>query len=177
MFTNSRPLWHPPGARGVYGGAVIAQCLAAAQRTVPESFTVHSMHCYFVLAGDSEIPIIYHVERVRDGRSFATRTVQARQRGRPIFTTTLSFNKDGSGGKKKVEHSSEMPSVPPPKDTSPSKSSQSPFEVQRIPTDFGEYCHQAENKQRTLTDRTVIRLRTRRTAPFSAMVPRPRQDF
>lgn len=137
VFTNSRPLWHPPGARGVYGGAVIAQCLAAAQRTVPEGFTVHSMHCYFVLAGDSEIPIIYHVERVRDGRSFATRTVQARQRGRPIFTTTLSFNKDDSGGKIKVEHSSQMPSVPPPKDQPPSKASQSPFEVQRIRTEFG----------------------------------------
>ncbi|KAF5017137.1 hypothetical protein F66182_10974, partial [Fusarium sp. NRRL 66182] len=59
VFTNTRPLWHPPGARGIYGGAVIAQCLSAAQRTVPENFFVHSMHCYFVLAGDSEIPIVY----------------------------------------------------------------------------------------------------------------------
>lgn len=88
---------------------MIAQCLAAAQRTVPEDFFVHSMHCYFVLNGNSEIPIIYHVENVRQGRSFATRTVQARQRGQPIFTTTLSFARDGSGGRDTVEHEQHMP--------------------------------------------------------------------
>jgi len=109
LFTNTRPLWHPPGARGIYGGAVIAQCLAAAQRTVPENFYVHSMHCYFVLNGNAEIPIIYHVENVRQGRSFATRTVQARQRGQPIFTTTLSFTREGSGGKETVQHAQNIP--------------------------------------------------------------------
>nr|OQO17017.1 hypothetical protein B0A51_16818 [Rachicladosporium sp. CCFEE 5018] len=109
LFTNTRPLWHPPGARGIYGGAVIAQCLAAAQRTVPADFYVHSMHCYFVLNGNAEIPILYDVEHVREGRSFATRTVQARQRGAPIFTTTLSFMREGSGGEKKVEHEHHMP--------------------------------------------------------------------
>ena len=109
IFTNTRPLWHPPGARGVYGGAVIAQCLSAAQRTVLPSFSVHSMHCYFVLAGDPGIPIVYHVERVREGRSFATRTVQARQRGRPIFTTTMSFVKEGAGGGTVVKHAAKMP--------------------------------------------------------------------
>ncbi|KAL3482021.1 thioesterase-like superfamily-domain-containing protein [Aspergillus californicus] len=121
VFTNTRPLWHPPGARGIYGGAAIAQSLAAAMRTVPADFAVHSMHCYFVLAGDSEIPILYHVERVRDGRSFITRTVQARQRGRPIFTTTLSFSKANSGGKKKLQHASSMPPVPPPTVPSPGR--------------------------------------------------------
>ncbi|KAB8556594.1 hypothetical protein FH972_025631 [Carpinus fangiana] len=114
LFTNTRPLWHPPGARGVYGGAVIAQCLAAAQRTVPKDFAVHSMHCYFVLAGNSEIPIIYHVEHVREGKSFATRTVQARQRGKPIFTVTLSFMREGSAGVKTVEHQTPLPNVPDP---------------------------------------------------------------
>lgn len=109
MFTNARPLWHPPGARGIYGGAVIAQCLAAAQKTVPENFTVHSMHCYFVLAGDSEIPVVYYVEHVREGKSYATRTVQARQRGKCIFTTTLSFVRHNSGGKKLVEHAVSLP--------------------------------------------------------------------
>ncbi|KAE8324186.1 thioesterase-like superfamily-domain-containing protein [Aspergillus sergii] len=118
VFTNTRPLWHPPGARGIYGGAAIAQSLAAAMRTVPSEFAVHSMHCYFVLAGDSEIPILYHVERVRDGRSFITRTVQARQRGRPIFTTTLSFSRANSGGKKKLEHATSMPDVTLPDDSS-----------------------------------------------------------
>ncbi|KUJ23448.1 acyl-CoA thioesterase-like protein II [Mollisia scopiformis] len=109
IFTNTRPLWHPPGARGIYGGAVIAQCLAAAQRTVPENFTVHSMHCYFVLAGDSEIPVVYYVEHVREGKSYATRTVQARQRGKCIFTTTLSFVRENSGGKKLVQHAVSLP--------------------------------------------------------------------
>lgn len=114
LFTNAQPLWHPPGARGVYGGSIIAQCLAAAQKTVPDNFSVHSMHCYFVLAGDASIPVIFSVERVREGKSFATRTVQARQRGKPIFTTTLSFKRENSAGKQTVNHAAKMPQVPPP---------------------------------------------------------------
>ena len=117
LFTNTRPLWHPPGARGIYGGAAIAQSLAAEQLTIPApssangqaKFYVHSMHCYFVLAGDADIPVIYSVERVREGRSFMTRTVQARQEGRCIFTTTVSFARAGSGGAQKVEHEAELP--------------------------------------------------------------------
>jgi len=135
LYTNTRPLWHPPGARGIYGGAAIAQCLAAAQNTVPKNFTVHSMHCYFVLAGDADIPIIYHVEDIRSGRSFATRTVQARQRGKVIFTTTISFVKEGAGGQKLVEHETEMPFVPSPDEAQPQRLPQgirSPFESQRI---------------------------------------------
>ena len=122
IYTNARPLWHPPGARGIFGGAAIAQCLSAAQATIPTDFTVHSMHCYFVLAGNSEIPILYHVERVRDGKSFITRTVQARQRGKCIFTTTLSFMKYGSGGKEMVEHNIPIPAdvtVPPDGEKAP----------------------------------------------------------
>ncbi|KAJ2901908.1 hypothetical protein MKZ38_001260 [Zalerion maritima] len=100
IFTNTRQPWHPPGARGIFGGAMIAQCLAAGQKTVPENFFVHSCHCYFLLAGSSEVPILFHVERVRDGRSFATRTVQARQKGKCIFTVTMSFvRSDGAGDK------------------------------------------------------------------------------
>lgn len=137
LFTNKRPLWHPPGARGIFGGAVIAQCLSAAQQTVPSNFTVHSMHCYFVLNGNAEIPVIFHVERVRDGRSFATRTVQARQRGQPIFTTTLSFTREGSGGKQKVEHAHQMPQLPTPTIEDENnedlfRGSQSPFISQRL---------------------------------------------
>ncbi|TID18045.1 2-isopropylmalate synthase [Venturia nashicola] len=116
LYTNTRPLYHPPGARGVYGGAIIAQCLSAAQNTVPKDFTVHSMHCYFVLAGNAEIPCIYHVEHVRDGRSFVTRTVQARQRGNVIFTTTMQFVRSNAGGKEVLEHTSPMPYVPGPKE-------------------------------------------------------------
>ncbi|EXJ95086.1 hypothetical protein A1O1_00204 [Capronia coronata CBS 617.96] len=142
IYTNARPLWHPPGARGIYGGAAIAQCLSAAQATIPPDFTVHSMHCYFVLAGNSEIPILYHVERVRDGRSFITRTVQARQRGKCIFTTTLSFMKEGGGGTERVEHAVPMPTdVTPPPDAETSRAAWSandsgesqPFESVRCP--------------------------------------------
>lgn len=151
IFTNTRPLWHPPGARGIYGGAAIAQCLAAAQRTVPEGFLAHSMHCYFVLNGNAEVPVIYHVERVREGRSFATRTVQARQRGKPIFTTTISFMKEGSGGQKRVEHAAVMPEVPSPKDETEIdifRGSNSPFESQRIETWNRDSPHAYEKKTR-----------------------------
>jgi len=111
VFTNARPLWQPPGARGIYGGAVIAQCLASGQRTVPDTFLPHSCHCYFLLAGDAAVPILYHVERVRDGRSFATRTVQARQRGRCIFTTTISFVKETTEGERRreIRHAQGLP--------------------------------------------------------------------
>ncbi|EOD44969.1 putative acyl- thioesterase ii protein [Neofusicoccum parvum UCRNP2] len=144
LFTNTQPLWHPPGARGIFGGAIIAQCLAAAQRTIPDDFNIHSMHCYFVLAGDSEIPVIYHVEHVREGRSFATRTVQARQRGKIIFTTTLSFVKMNSAGKKMAEHSFAMPDVPGPKEDLMLRYPQGedgPFESQRIDIENNDSPH------------------------------------
>ncbi|KAH7418088.1 acyl-CoA thioesterase-like protein II [Cadophora sp. MPI-SDFR-AT-0126] len=135
IFSNTRPLWHPPGARGIYGGAVIAQSLAAAQKTVPSNFSVHSMHCYFVLAGDSEIPVMYYVEHVREGKSFATRTVQARQRGKAIFTTTLSFMRENSGGKTQVKHAVPLPKeVQLPDEEHPDNESNgtSPFISRRI---------------------------------------------
>ncbi len=86
-------------------------CVSAAQRTIPDDLIVHSCHCYFLLAGLDELPILFHVERVRDGRSFATRTVQARQKGRAIFTTTISFVREGTGGRPNnmVHHAYPMP--------------------------------------------------------------------
>jgi acyl-CoA thioesterase II len=95
------------------------------------------MHCYFVLAGNSDIPIIYHVERVRSGKSFATRTVQARQRGRVIFTTTLSFVRQNSGGDRLVQHATKMPEVPPPVEGMDDldhggDTSSGPFQSQRV---------------------------------------------
>ncbi|OJD15706.1 acyl-CoA thioesterase II [Blastomyces percursus] len=144
VFTNTRPLWHPPGARGIYGGAAIAQCLAAAQLTVGPEFSPHSMHCYFVLAGDSEIPVVYHVERVREGRSFSTRTVQARQRGKPIFTTTISFDREGGGGVKKVEHSTQKPDVALPP-ANGNNIDRGPFETRRAGI-LNRTSHRAEQK-------------------------------
>lgn len=72
---------------------MIGQALAAACETVPEGLLIHSLHSYFVLKGDETHPVVYHVGRVRDGKSYVTRTVQARQRNRAIFTMTCSFQR------------------------------------------------------------------------------------
>ncbi|KAJ9155520.1 Acyl-coenzyme A thioesterase 8 [Pleurostoma richardsiae] len=158
IFTNTRQPWHPPGARGIFGGAVIAMCVAAGQRTVPDHFTVHSCHCYFLLAGSSEVPILFHVEKVRDGRSFATRTVQARQRGRPIFTTTMSFVREGSGGALAVHHAVPMPADPatgeplrpPPDDYAgePELANHGPYQGYRIEVANRDSPHPHERRTR-----------------------------
>jgi acyl-CoA thioesterase 8 len=107
VFTNANSLWNPPWGRGIFGGAAIAQSLVAAQATVPASFSVHSMHCYFIFAANSIDPIVYSVERLRNGNSYITRMVQATQKGKRIFITTLSFACQGRA-KKMLEHSVPM---------------------------------------------------------------------
>jgi acyl-CoA thioesterase-2 len=99
----------------VFGGQVAAQALVAAQLTVPEERHVHSLHSYFLLGGDLSIPIIYDVEYVRDGGSFTTRRVAARQHGEIIFYMTVSFQKVEDG----FDHQDEMPQVAPPDDCTP----------------------------------------------------------
>jgi acyl-CoA thioesterase-2 len=94
----------------VFGGQVAAQALVAATRTVDAEFAVHSLHSYFLLPGDTAVPIVYDVERLRDGRSFATRRVVARQHGRPIYFQTASFQRQEEG----FEHQDRMPDVPEP---------------------------------------------------------------
>lgn len=81
----------------VFGGQVIGQALVAAQRTVSDDRHVHSLHSYFMLPGDPSIPIIYNVDRIRDGLSFTTRRVVAIQRGKAIFSLEASFQKDEPG--------------------------------------------------------------------------------
>src|SRR4051794_3852055 len=83
----------------VFGGQVAAQALIAAIRTVDEGLEVHSLHAYFLRPGDTTIPIIYDAERIRDGRSFETRRVVARQHGHPIFYLTASFQRRGGGAR------------------------------------------------------------------------------
>jgi acyl-CoA thioesterase-2 len=106
------------GARGnegwqrVFGGQVLGQALIAAARTVDPERSVHSLHGYFLLAGDPSRPIVYEVERIRDGGSFTTRRVKAIQHGRPIFSMSSSFHKAEPG----FDHQSEMPQVPPPEE-------------------------------------------------------------
>jgi acyl-CoA thioesterase-2 len=77
----------------VFGGQVAAQALVAGTRTVDPEFGVHSLHSYFLLPGDTAVPIVYDVEQLRDGRSFATRRVVARQHGRAIYFQTASFHR------------------------------------------------------------------------------------
>jgi acyl-CoA thioesterase-2 len=100
------------GWQRVYGGQVLGQALVAAGRTVDEPRAAHSLHGYFLLAGDPAHPIIYEVERIRDGGSFTTRRVKAIQHGRAIFAMSVSFQKDEDG----YEHATAMPDVPPPEE-------------------------------------------------------------
>jgi len=95
----------------VFGGQVVGQALVAATRTVEDRFA-HSLHGYFIRPGDPTIPIIYEVDRARDGRSFATRRVVAIQHGHPIFTMSVSFQVDEEG----FDHQFDMPDVPQPED-------------------------------------------------------------
>lgn len=102
---------HPPyWERGrLFGGIVAAQALAAAYGTI-EEIHVHSLHSYFLRPGDPSIPVILDVDRIRDGRSFATRRVVARQRGEAIFNLSASFHKVEDG----FDHQAAMPDVPGP---------------------------------------------------------------
>src|SRR5882757_10271546 len=93
----------------VFGGQVLGQALVAAYRTV-EGRECHSLHGYFLRAGDPKLPILYEVDRSRDGLSFSARRVSAIQHGEPIFTMSASFEKPEQG----LEHQSVMPDVPEP---------------------------------------------------------------
>lgn len=96
----------------VFGGQVAAHALVAAARTVDPRYVVHSLHSYFLRPGDTSVPIVYDVDSVRDGRSFATRRVLARQHGRPIFQMSANFQVPEDG----FDHQDAMPPVPPPED-------------------------------------------------------------
>lgn len=95
LFRGNNPPESWPFRTRVFGGQVLAQALVAAQRTV--DLAAHSLHAYFLLAGDPAAPILYEVERVRDGRSFATRRTVAIQHGRPIFIMSVSFHRAEPG--------------------------------------------------------------------------------
>jgi len=98
------------GGKSVYGGQVIGQALVAAARTV-ERAVPHSLHAYFLRPGDMAHPIVYEVDRVRDGRSFTARRVQAIQNGAPILSMIASFHQPEAN---QLEHQISMPNVPPP---------------------------------------------------------------
>lgn len=93
----------------VFGGQVLGQSLHAAYQTVPEDRIAHSMHAYFILPGDVSVPIIYEVDTIRDGGSFTTRRVVAKQKGRAIFNMAASFQLSQTG----LEHQIDAPNVDP----------------------------------------------------------------
>jgi acyl-CoA thioesterase-2 len=99
------------GGRSVFGGLVIGQAVSAANQTV-EDRPIHSLHAYFLLPGDMTAPIVYEVDRIRDGGSFTSRRVQAIQNGRPILSLIASFHKEEEG----FDHQLPMPGVPKPED-------------------------------------------------------------
>jgi acyl-CoA thioesterase-2 len=98
------------GRTRVFGGQVAAQALIAAGRTVQPDRRVHSLHAYFLLPGSPRRPIVYEVDRIRDGRSFTTRRVVAVQQGKAIFNLSASFHRDEPG----VDHQALMPAAPDP---------------------------------------------------------------
>ena len=101
------------GWQRVFGGQVIGQALVAACRTVDVAGRPpHSLHAYFLLPGDPKVPIIYEVDRIRDGKSFATRRVVAIQHGHAIFSMSVSFHNDEGG----LDHQAKLPVVPTPEE-------------------------------------------------------------
>ena len=115
------------GWQRVFGGQVIGQALVAACRTV-EDRAAHSLHAYFLRAGDPSVPIIYEVDRIRDGKSFSTRRVVAIQHGQAIFSMAASFHRMEEG----LSHQIRMPDVPPPEDL-PSEAELKERLIERVP--------------------------------------------
>ena len=95
----------------IFGGQVVAQCLMTANQTVAPDLHAHSLHAYFLRAGDPSIPIDFEVDPIRDGRSFSTRRVVARQKGEAIFNTSISYHCAEEG----VSHCFTMPEIPAPR--------------------------------------------------------------
>ncbi|XP_072521954.1 acyl-coenzyme A thioesterase 8 [Salminus brasiliensis] len=102
--------WVPRSQR-LFGGQIVGQALVAAAKSVTDHMHAHSLHCYFVRAGDPKVPVLYQVERIRDGRSFCVRSVKAIQHGHPILICQASFHMLQPSP---LEHQFTMPSVPPP---------------------------------------------------------------
>lgn len=122
------------GWQRVFGGQVLGQALVAAGRTVDEDRTAHSFHAYFLVAGDPTRPIIYEVERTRDGGSFSTRRVKAIQHGTIIFAMSVSFHKAEAA----FEHQARMPDVPPPEKLASATELIRQF-IDQLPKSMAEY--------------------------------------
>ena len=145
------------GTERVFGGQILAQALLAASRTVDGRFA-HSLHGYFLRAGDPGAPVVYSVEHTREGRSFCSRRVSAIQHGRPIFTLGASFQAPEEG----LEHQFDMPGVAEPEDVQP---------LQQLSGD--EFEHLPENMQRWLDRFGPFEFRPLRGADPDDCSPQP----
>jgi len=145
------------GTERVFGGQVLAQALLAASYTV-EDRQAHSLHAYFLRSGDHDAPIVYSVDRSRDGRSFSARRVVAIQHGRPIFTLAASFQGEEEG----LEHQFEIPDVPPPGSTPP---------IALLPRE--EFDHMPRSMQRWLDRFGPFEFRVVRGSDPDHSVPQP----
>ena len=143
----------------VFGGQVLGQALSAAVQTVQEDRFVHSLHGYFLRPGDVNQPIIYEVDRIRDGKSFATRRVVAIQKGRAIFNMAASFQVEEEG----FSHQDEMPEVPGPEGL---KSEQ---ELAELVKDLSP----ESRRERALADRPIELRPVRPTNPLKPRVSDP----
>ncbi len=126
------------GTKYVFGGQVLGQALSAAQHTIDAARAAHSLHAYFLRAGDIQAPIVYDVERTRDGGSFSVRRVTAIQHGQPIFICALSFQGDEPG----ATHQLAMPHVPQPDEVPPSDPV-SPAVLERLPDKVQRWLNRA----------------------------------
>jgi acyl-CoA thioesterase-2 len=145
------------GTERVFGGQVLAQALLAASYTV-EDRQAHSLHAYFLRAGDPSAPIVYSVDRSRDGGSFSARRVVAIQHGRPIFTLAASFQVEEEG----LEHQFEAPEVPPPEEMNPTA---------LLPRE--EFDHMPKSMQRWLDRFGPFEFRAVRGSDPDHQVPQP----
>ncbi|MGP3984715.1 acyl-CoA thioesterase II [Streptomyces sp. KR80] len=146
----------------VFGGQVAAQALVAAGRTVPEDRTAHSLHAYFLRPGDPGAPIVYTVDRIRDGRSFTTRRVVAVQHGQPIFHLSASFQTYEEG----LEHQAEMPSAPDPQEL--------PTADEMLPR-IAHLFREPDAVQRLLKVRAAVDLRYVEEPPYATAAQGPRE--
>ncbi|UGY91548.1 acyl-CoA thioesterase II [Streptomyces gobiensis] len=146
----------------VFGGQVAAQALVAATRTVPDDRLAHSLHAYFLRAGDPGAPIVYTVDRIRDGRSFTTRRVVAVQHGQPVFHLSASFQVYEEG----LEHQEPMPLAPDPETL--------PTAAEMLPR-YAHLFRDPEVARRLAQARGAVDLRYVNEPPYATAGQRPRE--
>lgn len=164
------------GPQRIFGGQVAGQALVAAGRTVPADRHVHSLHAYFIRPGDPSVPIVYDVDRVRDGRSFTTRRVTAIQHGKAIFTLSASFHHIEPG----LEHEVPMPEDVPAPETLPSTRDRLYEAFGRVPRfaswhpiemrPVGPLSFEVENDPGLRTTRNLVWLKVAGTLPADPLL-------